>query len=246
VDELTEHFGALRPVVAVPTLVDYVAEMLRSSIFHGNFAPGERLVEADLARELRVSRGPIREALAVLTKEGIVANVPRRGKFVEDFTSAGIDEMYSLRRVLEPYAVRLVVRNLTDESMTRLNEAVRDIGTAVAQGDHTAVARRDIAFHDLLYTLARHRLLQRVWIDNIAGKLRLWLNVTHRNFSDAEESHRELVEPIFRKDTKTAQRRLEAHIDAAWEQAKEAFQRFGDVRDRASYVSADGVAGPPD
>ena len=75
----------LRPVTAA-TLVESVADAIRAEILAGRFAPGERLVEAELARELQVSRGPIREALALLDKDGIVYNLPRRGKYVQEFT----------------------------------------------------------------------------------------------------------------------------------------------------------------
>src|SRR5262249_33341628 len=86
--------------VTTPTLVESVAEAIRESILSGRFAPGDRLVEAELARELHVSRGPIREALGLLGKDGIVVHEPRRGKFVQGLTPRLIDEVYSLRLLL--------------------------------------------------------------------------------------------------------------------------------------------------
>jgi len=215
--------GNLVPVSAVPTLVDSVAAAIRASILQGQFVPGQRLVEAELARELHVSRGPVREALASLVKEGIVTNVPRRGKFVEDFTLQALEEIYMLRRILEPYAGELLVRHLDTARAARLERAVDAIGAAVRARDRAAVIHRDVEFHNLLHELTDNDLLQRVWRENIAGKLRLWLNISHRTFDDAEMSHRALVEPILQRDSATVKARLEAHIDAAWSQARAAF-----------------------
>jgi DNA-binding GntR family transcriptional regulator len=211
--------------VTTPTLVESVAEAIRGSILAGRFAPGERLVEAELARELHVSRGPIREALALLTKDGIVVNVPRRGKFVQGFTPRLIDELYSLRRLLEPHAAALVIAKLDLEGERQLEAAVGELAAAVGMDDAQLVARRDVAFHDLLYELAGHELLQRAWLENIAGKLRILLNVTTATLSqlaDAERQHRLLLDPILARDEQTARARLEAHIDDACERARRA------------------------
>ena len=223
VDEAASQRG-LGPITT-PTLVESVAEAIRGSILAGRFAPGERLVEAELARELHVSRGPIREAMALLAKDGIVINVPRRGKFVQGLTPRLIDELYSLRRLLEPYAVALVITTLDFDGERRLEAAIAELGEAVAADDARLLARRDVAFHDLLYGLAGHELLQRAWLENVAGKLRILLNVTTATLSalaDAERQHRLLLDPILARDEQTARMRLEAHIDEAWERARRA------------------------
>jgi len=222
VDPSSPH--RLSPVSA-PTLAESVAEAIRSSILSGRFAPGDRLVEAELARELRVSRGPIREALALLGKDGIVVYEPRRGKFVQSFTPRLVDEVYSLRRLLEPYAVTRVVETLSESGRDRLRAALGEIAAAARAGDEPLLAQADVAFHDLLYQLADHELLQRAWLENIAGKLRLMSNVTTASLAelaDAERNHRLLLDPIMAGDVDAARRRLEEHIDDAWVLARAA------------------------
>lgn len=211
----------LGPVTAA-TLVESVAEAIRTSILTGGIAPGERLVEAELARELQVSRGPIREALALLDKDGIVFSVPRRGKYVQEFTPQLVDEIYSLRRVLEPYAASLVIERLNAEREHWLDAAVSGIAEAVAADDAKVLAACDVAFHHLLYELAGHDLLLRAWSENIAGKLRILLNVTTRTLpalADAERQHRLLIEPILARDVASARAAVESHIDEAWQRA---------------------------
>jgi DNA-binding GntR family transcriptional regulator len=207
----------LAPVV-LPTLVDSVADAIRDSILSGRVGPGERLVEAELARELLVSRGPVREALALLAKEGIVESVPRRGKFVQGFSPRLLDELYSLRTVLEPYAASRVILSLNDDSRARLEAALEAIGTAADAGDARQVARCDLAFHNLLYELADHTLLMRAWRENLYGKLQILLNVSTRtllSLSDAERQHRQLLEPILAGDESFAKKRIRRHIEEA-------------------------------
>jgi DNA-binding GntR family transcriptional regulator len=208
---------------ATPTLVDSVADALRETILSGGIGPGERLVEAELARELRVSRGPVREALALLGKEGIVVSVPRHGKFVQGFTPRLVDELYSLRMLLEPFAASRVIAKLDDHGQRRLEAALAAIAEAAAADDARTLARCDIGFHHLLYELADHDLLMSAWQDNIAGKLQILLNVTTmtlRALADAERQHRRLLEAIIARDKTLARARLEEHIAEAADRAR--------------------------
>lgn len=211
--------------VQTPTMVSSIAETIRGSILAGRYAPGDRLVEAELARLLAVSRGPIREALALLERDGIVVSIPRRGKFVPSFTLELIDELYSFRRILEPAAVDLVIEKMNSSSARRLERAVATIAKAAGGSDVHVVAVRDIEFHDLLYELSAHDLLRRAWVENVAGKLRILLNVTNgtlAELADAERQHRRLLEPMLAGDAETTRRRLVEHIDEAWERARTA------------------------
>jgi len=113
---------------------------------------------------------------------------------------------------------------LDDSGREQLESALAAIAAAAAAGDEAALARADVAFHDLIFQLADHDLLSRAWLDNIAGRLRLWSNVTtHRldKLADAEKNHRLLLDPILARDVATTRRRIEEHIDHAWELARE-------------------------
>jgi DNA-binding GntR family transcriptional regulator len=208
--------------ITSPTLVDAVTVRLRNSILRGRFAPGERLVEADLARELGISRGPVREALAVLERDGIVVNVPRKGKFVLSFDTVRISEIYSLRKMLEAYAVELIIDRLTDFEREALSNAVAEIEDAANSGSVSLIAERDLAFHNRLYELSGHQLLRTVWAENIASKLRMLVNITTRTHDpliDTGGNHRVLIDAINAKDKAEARRLVSQHIDDAWHRA---------------------------
>src|SRR5919206_3191005 len=101
--------ASLTPLRQAETLSDRTTELLRERILAGDFALGERLVEAKIARQLQISRGPVREALRQLRAEGLVREEPRRGVFVVDLTVDDVREIYELRAAIEGRAARLVI-----------------------------------------------------------------------------------------------------------------------------------------
>lgn len=102
---------------------------LRQAILEGGVKPGERLTEERWAKELKVSRTPVREAIALLEAEGLVTSAPNRGAVVRSFSKDEVKEVYDLRAVLEGYAARKAAAIITDEelaSLRRINEAMRE------------------------------------------------------------------------------------------------------------------------
>ena len=97
---MTTQGTPLQPL-NVQNLRGHIQEKLCTAILNGIFKPGERLVESAIAEQLGVSRAPVREVLSALEREGLVITIPRRGNFVVDFTDKDIEEIYSLRTLLE-------------------------------------------------------------------------------------------------------------------------------------------------
>src|SRR5437867_1687707 len=90
-------------------------ELIREAIVDGRLEPGQRLKEEELARELGISRTPIREALLMLQAEGLVDAVPNRGAMVRVHTPEDLDDLYQLRALLEGYAARRAALRISDE-----------------------------------------------------------------------------------------------------------------------------------
>lgn len=99
------------------SLGDEVVTQLRAAIHRGDLAPGEHLSEEALARILKVSRGPIRDALKQLEREGLVVPQPNGRKFVARMTRQDVEEIYSLRLILECLAVQSACRNADDAKL---------------------------------------------------------------------------------------------------------------------------------
>src|SRR5689334_21887858 len=107
------------------SLHDEVAAQLRDRIFAGELLPGMFLDEAQLAEQMRISRTPLREALKVLTAEGLVRHEPRRGCFVREVTEQDLDEIFPVIALLEGQCAREAAANATDAELQAL-EALHD------------------------------------------------------------------------------------------------------------------------
>lgn len=133
-----------------PTLAERSAELIRERILAGDFASGDRLVEAKIAEQLGISRGPLREALKQLASEGLVREEPRRGTFVATPTADDVRDVYDLRAAIEGRAARLVIGNGDPASLETLRRAVDGFGAAAEAGDLQKLVRADYEFHETL------------------------------------------------------------------------------------------------
>ncbi|MCR3722264.1 MULTISPECIES: GntR family transcriptional regulator [Prauserella salsuginis group] len=184
-------------------LADEVADTVREAIFEGAYAPGAQLREVELSHTLQVSRGPVREALLRLEREGLVRTAWHRGAFVVELSAADIAELDSLRGALEGLAVRLVSER-ADESGLAAIEAAADAMDHSA--DPYAMVRADIAFHDAVYAAAGHERLRGAW-EAIRSQVHLFL-LTRVGVSDdlahLPGEHRELAAALRAGDTDRA------------------------------------------
>ena len=211
------------PITSRPTLVTSAAQAVRESIYDGRLGPGERLVEADLAQQLGISRAPLREALHQLGKEGLVVTVPRHSKRVQDVDSTSVDEVYSLRKILEAYAVERVIAMAGKDGVNQLRQVLAEMREAAAAGNRELTARLDVAFHSKLYDLAQHSLLERAWYENIAGKLQIVFNATRNAdlaLKEPVQKHELIVKAIASRNVERAQDLVARHIDDAWRRAQ--------------------------
>jgi DNA-binding GntR family transcriptional regulator len=149
------------------SLHDEVAAQLRDRIFAGELLPGTFLDEARLAEELSISRTPLREALKVLTAEGLVRHEPRRGCFVNQVTEQDLDEIFPVIALLEGRCAREAAINATDADLLEL-EALHETLNRHAQAkrinDYYTV---NFAIHEAIIALANNR-----WLAQVIGDLR--------------------------------------------------------------------------
>lgn len=141
-------------------LADEVADQLREAIFTGVYAPGAQLREVELAAALEVSRGPVREALLKLEREGLVHSAWHRGSTVAELSGVDVAELDSLRGALERLAVEQVVTQAGEADLDAIDLVVSAMGRAT---DAHAMVACDIAFHDAVYAAAHHQRLAEAW-----------------------------------------------------------------------------------
>ncbi|MGH3658810.1 MAG: GntR family transcriptional regulator, partial [Micromonosporaceae bacterium] len=152
----------IAPVRPSEPLGDEIARRLRFLVVTGRLAPGTHLVEDRLAKDFDVSRGPIRDALRLLTAEGLLES-RRRGTYVTGFTADDIQELYSLREAMESLALTLAMGRSEAASWAALDEPVRAMRQAADAADTEAFAAADLDFHSRFYHLSGHRRLISVW-----------------------------------------------------------------------------------
>lgn len=135
-------------------------EHLKTSILSGRFNPGERLTEEHLAKELGISRTPIREALHKLESEGLIKPLPTRGFVASRDSKEEVEELFEIRAVLEGYALRVICGRITDPVLEQLEEAVQKAEDALRGHCLEALFQWNTRFHDTLHELItdKHRL----------------------------------------------------------------------------------------
>jgi DNA-binding GntR family transcriptional regulator len=186
-------------------LADEVADRVRDAIFDGVYPPGAQLREVELSEALDVSRGPVREALLRLEREGLVRSEWHRGATVTTLSPQDVSELDSLRGALEQLAVRQVVEGATDEDLAAVEQAARRMDRA--EDEHEMV-RLDIAFHDTVYAAARHQRLEQAW-QAIRSQVHLFLLTRVGLSSDGylaliPDEHRALVAALRARDEEAA------------------------------------------
>jgi DNA-binding GntR family transcriptional regulator len=204
-------------------LRDQIGQRIKSAILGGAFRPGERLVETAIAEQLDVSRAPVREALSALEQEGIVAHVPRRGYFVVEFTDKDIEEVYSLRLLLEVEALRRAIDRASQEDVAELQGLVDDLSTAaVNKDDPETIVALDMAFHEGICRLADHSRLYSAW-NNLRLQTQLLIGLTSRTHYDHPDQprvwHQRILDAMKDKDLKQALETLKDHMLDAHQRA---------------------------
>lgn len=216
-----------------PTLVEAVAESLRKEILQGSLMPGTPLTELELSKKLDISRGTVRESLRQLDQEGLVKIIPHRGAFVVRLTSQKVSEIYTLRVLLEPYAVRLSMENqaFDEEYLTEMRKVVSLMGEYEERGDYQHSIEADIRFHEMSCKRCGHELLMDV-LHNLQSLTLVFILTTKLYRSDMindEVSHQAIFDAILSKDPELAEMIVRKHIIDAGTSLKKRMEEVGDI-----------------
>ena len=159
-----------------PALAAQVANRLSEAIVNGELAPGERLVEIELAAKLGVSRAPLREALRELSGTGLIVHRAHKGAFVANPSPEEVAEMSIFRGVLEGTAARIVAAERKPQVLSRLQALCQELETAAAHADKAQFVKLHWSFHRNICEQAGNRFLLQAW-DGVSRLIRLYLNM---------------------------------------------------------------------
>lgn len=216
-----------------PTLVEVVTDSLRKEILKGNFLPGTALPEVEMSKTLNISRGTFREALHQLNQEGLVDIFPHRGAFVAQLTPQKVKEIYTLRVLLEPYAVRLSMENRAfDETyLNEMRELVKKMGEYEKAGDYQRTIEADIRFHEMSSERCGHELLISL-LRNLQSLTLMFILTTKLYRSDMvsdEVSHQSIFDGIASGDPLLAEAIVRKHITDAGTSLVRRMEEIGDI-----------------
>ncbi|SNT13083.1 DNA-binding transcriptional regulator, GntR family [Asanoa hainanensis] len=190
-----------------------VRDSLRRAILDGTLPAGSRLVQADIAARLRVSTTPVREALRDLASEGLIRLDAHRGAVVRETSLAEVREIYLIRRLLEPEAVKVAVQELTPDLLARLERLQAELDAAREPGRWVALNRE---FHRVLNSAAGlHRLAEILnhLDDNAAVYVNMALRAADADHLDSgNEHHQRLLEACRDGDGERAAKLVVEHL----------------------------------
>lgn len=208
------------PALADSDLVGQVARMLTQAIVEGRLAPGMKLVEAAVARELGISRAPVREAARLLESQGLLVASPRRGFFVRELAATDVDEIYDLRICVEIHAAILAARKLTPESRDALRRQLAILHEMADLDDPARQVEEDYRFHRLICEIAGNKRLLRLF-DDLSSELRMLIGLIGRVYDDPHEiarTHDPILAAIEAGDAERIAAHVDYHIGYAWKQ----------------------------
>ena len=203
--------------MAVATLKENIAEVLTEAIFSGKLKPGERLNESQLARDLKVSRAPIREALQHLQEQGLVMNSPRRGMFVVLLEDDDITKINGVRLILEAEAFRLARARMTKADEAKLLQMLERLEKS-ENATPAVRARYDFDFHRAVWNLTGNEYLERTLHGLTAP---LFAHAVLRIIKSEKVrliiiSHRPLMEFLQRPSKMPAEQLIAGHLHIPW------------------------------
>ena len=175
-----ERRGAGR-LARVPksTFRAHIADGLREAILRGDIEPGSQLIEANLADQFGVSRGPLREAMRQLIDEGLLVTVPYTGTHVVDLSVEDVREIYSMRVNLEIFAFEQVWTRRDGKFREGLVQRHNLLTECIDAQDDAASISAELQLHGFVYEATGHKILLKTW-ESIRGRLQLYWAAHHR------------------------------------------------------------------
>lgn len=205
------------PLSSLPirkSLGQHIFAHLKKAILKGDISPGNRLIENRIAKDLKISRTPVREAFHKLEREGLIKQIPQGGYAVTGLTREDIEDLFGIRSLLESYAAGLAAKNHSPEDLELLEEKNRAFQRCLDQEQLGQLPKINTDFHDILYAMSGRPLLVKM-ISQIQAQIYRFRNLILNDKKNAEISlklHLALVEALKVRDADQVEKLLKEHI----------------------------------
>ncbi len=225
---LVEPFARTAPEldpISAQSASGVATDVIRKAIMKGQLQPGSRLKEEELARQLQISRTPVRHALNILAGEGLIVLATNKGAEVRTYSAEELNEVYQLRALLEGHAARLAAERISGESLAELRESCKRFARIRKKGteDIEPLVEENLTFHGLILKAADSR-----WLSSFVHRITnvslvqsaYWLYSPELRLN-SEHCHRQLVRALESRDGERAELIMKGHILEANELLKE-------------------------
>jgi DNA-binding GntR family transcriptional regulator len=184
-------------------------------ILNGELAPGQRLVEEELARTHAVSRTPVREILFALEKDGLVERVKNKGARVAAFTADDVEELFDIRKALEVSCVPHALTNLRMNDMLELDCRFRGLASMTGAQLRAEQSELDLLLHYLIVNNSGNRRLVQLMgaLSTIVNALQLASYRLGERADEAAAEHHAILRAMLKRDVELTQKLLTVHID---------------------------------
>lgn len=182
---------------------EQIADVLRSDIISGELGPNMKLNEQLLAKRFGTSRGPIRDVLIKLTKEGLLVSKDNVGSSVNSTLPTGLQKLsIEIRRKIEEYAAKHLIDNISEEDLNNMDGIIEKMQTHFEKGEYTELTKADIYFHKYFVGLAGGDDLVNLWFPVV---LRMRMNYQRiANSQKLVDEHKDIVEALREGNLKNA------------------------------------------
>jgi DNA-binding GntR family transcriptional regulator len=204
----------LSPVRGPFSLNEQAYQAIKEAILNFKLEPGSPLVESELAKQLGMSKTPVRDALLQLEREGLVTKILFKGTYVTEISRQSIIDIFEIRTVLEGLAARLATPNLGDGDLRRLATIIEDHDQALRSGNHDRAAQFNKQFHELIITGSGNNQLK-AFLSNLDDQLQRFrtLSIYQRGQSDkSAEEHGKVLAALQKRDAYQAEEMMRAHL----------------------------------
>lgn len=211
---MAKIFEVRPPLAKNASLV--AVEVIREAIMDGRLEPGKRLKEEELARELGISRTPVREALLILLTEGLLESTPNRGATVRSFDADDIADLYMLRAALEGVAARLAAERVSARDLQKLRKSADRFDALAADPGATIkeLVKENLYFHSTILEVAGNERISQMVVGvtelPLVYRSYLWYSPSQKSIS--AHYHRRIVAALEARDPERAESVMKEHV----------------------------------
>ncbi len=210
-------------------LKTFVYGEIKKMILFRDLKQGEKVFEKNMSEILEIGRTPVREALLVLEKEGLLENRPGLGLIVRVLNKEEIVDYYNVRQLLEQYAAPLIIENITDDEIQALEQNVAAVETLFQKEDYRELVLQSSRFHNLLAQCAHAPILYKSIssLDDIATLLRAMASKLTDGMLKSMDGHQQILEAIKNKDADALKENFIDHLNESKRRNLSIFELIG-------------------